>query len=142
MTSPFTLVLFAGALYLVLRFQNARWRLLAPSYASSAEKPGRAVKRFATVVARGGMPFFTKYVGVSIAIHEDGLGLSIVPPFSAGAPALFLPFDEMSVRRTDWYLNCGSFSIRMKRNADMELIIDDGLLSWIQANTDRCELDI
>jgi hypothetical protein len=142
MTSPFTLVLFAGALYLVIRFQNIRWRLLVPTYASSAEKPAKAVKRFAVVVARGGMPFFTKYVGVSIAIHDDGLGLRIVPPFSFGAPPLFLPFDEMTVRRTDWYLNSGSFSIRMRRNAGVELIIDEELFSWIQANTDRCQIDV
>jgi hypothetical protein len=142
MTSPFTLVLFAGALYLVIRFQNLRWRLLAPAYASSADRPAKAVKRFATVVARGGMPFFTKYVGVSIAIHDDGLGLRIVPPFSFGAPPLLLPFDEMTVRRTDWYLNSGSFSIRMKRDAGVELIIDEELFSWIQANTNRCELEV
>ncbi len=140
MASAFTLVLFVAALYGVLRLQNYTWRLLATGYASSEERPAKAVKRLTSLVAIGGAPIFTKYVGVSVAVCEDGLALRIVPPFSVGAPPLFLPFAEMQVRRTNWYLNSGSFLIRMERGAGVELIVDDELLGWIQANTDKCEL--
>lgn len=139
MGSVFTLVVFFAALYGVLRLQNFRWRLLAVAYASSVERPVKAVKKLASIVAIGGARFFTKFPAVRISVCEDGLALRVVPPFSVGAPPLFLPYAEMEVRRTDWYLNSGSFSIRMRRGAGVELIVDDELFSWIQKYTDRCE---
>jgi hypothetical protein len=140
MLSIFTLTLFLGALYYVLRFQNYRWRLIAEFYRDDAPRTPTAVKRFATVVAFGGLPLFTRYVGVTIAVCEDGLSLRMIPPFSIGAPPLFLPFAEMTIQRTSWYLNSGSFLIRMARGDCFELIIDDGVMSWLQANSDKCEL--
>jgi hypothetical protein len=141
MASPITLGLFAGALYFVMRFQNYRWRLLASAYQSRVRREATTRKRFATLVAIGGIPFFSRYAGVTIEVCEDGLALSIVPPFSVGAPPLYLPFGEMKIRRTSWYLNSGSFSIKMARGRGVELIVDDALLGWIQANAGNCRLE-
>jgi hypothetical protein len=140
MTSLFTIALFSGGLYYVLRFQNYRWRLIAQYYGDDAPRSPTAAKRFATVVAFGGLPLFTRYVGVTIAVCGDGLSLRMIPPFSIAAPPLFLPFEEMTIQRTSWYLNSGSFLIRMTRGDCFELIIDDDVMSWLQANSDKCEL--
>lgn len=131
-----TLLFSAGALYGILRLQNYRWRLLASAYASDVPRPAKAIKRIATFVAVGGGAFYSFYAGVRVEVCADGLVLRMFPAFSAGAPPLFLPFAEMRVERTSWYLNSGSFRICMERGGGVELIIDEALRSWLDANSD------
>ena len=77
------------------------------------------------------------YAGVAVTVHQDGLSLSLVPPFNIRCPPLFLPFDQMRLEPTSWGLWPEPFAIRMRRATDVDLILDRSVVSWIREHVDR-----
>src|SRR5688572_19346139 len=102
MLSPIGSALFFGIMYYALKAHTRRWRLLGTSYAISSNAAVNAQKRLTMVIAIGGGFGYEAYRLVTIAISDDQLVLRLIPPLSFMASPLFLPFEEMKVRRTDW----------------------------------------
>lgn len=126
------LTVFVGALGWALWSQAYRWRQLAASYPSRATRRALAVRPIESFVATGGAPGWTSYHGVRVEVTEDGLSLRLFWLFAAFSPPLFLPFAEMTVRPTRWYLNTTSFAIRMASTPGVDLIVSEDVLSWIR----------
>lgn len=141
MSSIFTAVFFAGALYGAFWSQNSRWRRLASAYPPDRPRTPKAEKSLVTIILWGGGFAFMKYFGVTVGVCDDGLSLRLVFPFSIGSSPVFLPFGEISIVRTSWFLNSGSFAIKTARGG-FEAIIDEEVLGWLQKQTNRCELAV
>jgi len=131
----FGTAVFAMLLTWIVRANAAMWGVIAASYADSSPRPVIA-RRFPeqVVIAAGGLAF-RSYVPLTVRIHAEGISLRLLPPFSLSCPPLFLPFPEMTCRRTDWYLNAPSFAMRLAR-ADADIILTEELWNWIRSNTD------
>lgn len=127
-------VLF-GLLAFLLRAHSRMWRTLASEYAGGSPQTVLASKPFEQVVIAGHGLAFRNYVPLTIGIHEKGISLRLWPPFSLQCPPLFLPFDQMKCRRTDWFLNDESFAIRLSK-VDADIIVGQRLWGWIQSETD------
>lgn len=141
MSSIFTALFAVGALAGVLWWQNARWRRLARTYPPDRPRTPRIEKSLVTIILWGGGFAFMKYVGVTVGVCEDGLTLRLMFPLSIGSSPVFLPFSEMTIARTSWFLNSGSFAIKTARGG-FEAIIDDEVLGWLQKQTNKCELAV
>ena len=74
-----------------------------------------------------------------IAIHEEGLAISLVPipPLNIMTPPLFLPFDDMRVEQTEWALWPEPFALRMASAPDLDVIVDRGVVRWIREHIAR-----
>lgn len=123
---------FVGALGWALWTQSYRWRVLAAAYPNRTPGRSLAVRPIESLVASGAGHGWSSYHGVRIEVAEEGLHLRLFPLFAAFSPPLFLPFAEMSTRRTRWYLNTGSFAISMQGAPGLDLIVSEDVLAWIR----------
>ena len=96
------------------------------------------------ITARGSTgPLYTgntayrAYAGAKIAIHNDGLALSLIPPFNVLCPPIYLPFDRMVLERTHWALWPEPFAIRMHGLPDVDIIVGRDTVQWLRQGTDR-----
>ncbi len=128
----------AGIVNFLLRAHSRMWRIVASSYAADFPHPVLARKSFEQALIAGGGLAFRNYVPLTVGIHEKGMSLRLLPPFSLQCPPLFLPFDEMSCRRTDWFLSHDVFAIKLAR-VDVDIIVSHRLWSWIQS---QCGLEL
>jgi hypothetical protein len=135
--SLFGWAVFAGIFAMVQRTAAYRWRILASSYADGSRRPARAEKRLQKLTMFGPGRLFSSYMPVTVGIHEDGLSLRLLPPFSIFHTPLFVPFDDLQVKRSSWYLNAESFSLTPSRGNGIEIIIDGELFSWISSNSGK-----
>lgn len=131
------ITVFFGILWYAARSWALPWRLVSDAYETSALPPALATRSVQQVVIVGGGLAFRKYVPVTVAIHDDGLSLVAFAALWPFCPKVFLPFAEMSVQRTSWYLDSGCHGIRMTRVEGVEIVVDDDLLGWIRGNCDR-----
>jgi len=122
------------------------WRLAAAKYAARARPARIATRPIDTIVitSRGSNgPFFTGnsayrvYAGVKIGIDQDGLALSLIPPFNIMCPPIYLPFDEMSLEHTFWALWPEPFALRMQGLPDIDIILARDTVQWLRSGTDR-----
>lgn len=137
--------IFAALMWHFARAHSHMWRLAAARYAGSPRSPKIASKiETAVITTRGatgglytGNLRYRVYPGLLVAILEDGLALSLLPPFNIMCPALFLPFDEMQLKETDWALWPNPFAIRMTRTPDLDIVVDRRVVGWIREHVDR-----
>lgn len=138
------LAIFAGLMWFVVKAHSRMWRLAAARYSGRSGSPVQARKLESIVITRRGASggLYTgnaayRVYPAMIAIHDFGLALSQVPPFNVMCPALFLPFDEMEVKSTDWALWRDPFAIRMRQSPDIDIILDREAVRWIREHIDR-----
>ena len=133
--------LFLGLMWYLARAQSFQWRIVSKAYSGRATTPLLARKVPDTIVitergARGplapGGAGWGHYPGLRIAVHEDGLALSLVPPFNIMCPPLFLPFDDMEVASTWWALWPEPVAIRMKRAPKVDMIVAQDTVRWLR----------
>ena len=105
---------------------------------SAAPGPARATKSWEQVVVVGSGIAFRKYFPVTAAAHSTGISLAQPWPYSLYCEPLFLPFDELKIRRTEWFLNSHSFALKLDRT-DLEIVVAEDLQAWIQSN---CTTDL
>ena len=137
------LAIFAGLMWFVAKAHSRMWRAASARYAAKPRSARIASKlETAVIAARGslrpnplGAPF--RSYPIMLRIHDDGLALAVVPPFNLLCPALFLPFDEMDVQRTDWALWSEPFAIRMRKLPETDIIIARDTVRWIREHVDR-----
>lgn len=136
--------LAAFILWFALQLHAHMWRRVAERYRGTAPSTGIARKLEVMVIAERGLgmpsPFqsksFRKYPGLVLAIHDEGLELSLIPPINILCPPLFLPFDEMELEQTDWALWPEPFAIRMRQLPDVDIIIGRETVRWLREYAD------
>ena len=141
--AAFAIVVFI--LWFALRSNAHMWRLVAAHYRGKPPSAAIARKLEVTVIAARDMrmlnpfrnPRYRNYPGLMLAIHDEGLALSLVPPFNILCPPLFLPFDEMELKPTDWALWHAPFAIRMRRLPETDIIVGRETVGWLRQHIDR-----
>ncbi|MDP9421253.1 MAG: hypothetical protein M3Q19_00180 [Pseudomonadota bacterium] len=136
--------LFLGLMWYIARIHSWQWRIAARSYAGRPGSRPIATKGPETIVMTGrgetkaspGGIGYRVHVGVRIAVHADGLALSLIPPFSIMCPQLFLPYEEMEVAPTWWALWPDPFAIRMKRAPELDIILAQDLAQWLRVHSE------
>ena len=129
-------------LWFAARSHARMWQLALPRYSRKATSTAIGRKLEAIVIAARGMDMpipvrnWRNYP-VMLAVHEDGISLSLMPPLNPLCSPLFLPFDEMALERTDWALWPEPFALRMRRLSDTDIIIGRDTVRWIREHIDR-----
>ncbi len=109
-----------GALYLVYYRDAHFWRYLSNFYEAPWQRPIET-RRFQNAVAYGEGFASKSYNGLlTIGIHEFGLALSIISPFSFFHKPLFIPFSEIKGWKQFWYLNAKSYELELESAPDVK----------------------
>jgi hypothetical protein len=137
LSSLFGWTVVVGILALVQRAGAYRWRIVASAYADRSPRPAVAEKRLQKVTIFGPGRLFSSYIPVTVRIHEDGLSLRLLPPFSIFHSPIFLPFGDLKVKASSWYLNAESWALLPSRSSGMEIIVDGQLFEWIRASSGK-----
>jgi hypothetical protein len=131
------LAVVAALLWWGARSHSRLWRAVAGAYGGRAAAPMVARRAPDTIVIarRGAAPPMADahrvHAGASIAAHEDGLSLTLLPPLRIMCPALFLPYDEMRLEPTGWALWPNPFAIRMRGLPGIDLILAEDTVQWL-----------
>ena len=128
----------SGILAFLLRANSRMWRIVASAYAANSPHPVLARKSFEQVLIAGSGLAFRNYVPLTVGVHEKGISLRLLPPFSLQCPPLFLPFSDMTCRRTDWFLSHDVFAIKLAE-VDVDIIVSHRLWTWMQS---QCGLEL
>lgn len=128
------LVVLVGLLRFLLHTHGRMWRCVSDVYGASPGDPPR-VRRFPeqAVISGGGLAF-RRYVPLTVGIHARGLSLKLAPPFSIGCPPIFLPFEDMNIRTSGWYVWGEAWGIRAAKTAHIEIVISSEFLDWMRTH--------
>lgn len=135
------LCVFLGLMWWIVRANAFWWRKVGADYAGRPPSRPLARKVPETIVVTG-RPASRAAIGYRvygasvIAIHSDGLALDQIPPLNIHCPPLFLPFDEMVVKETDWMLWPDAYVIRMQRCPDIDIIVARRVILWVREHVD------
>lgn len=144
-TLAFAVALVAFILWSALRAHAHMWRQVAARYRGKPSSTSIALKLEVAVFAARGLrgpdafrnSEYRHYAGLFISVHDQGLALSLVPPFNIMCPALFLPFDHMELKQTDWALWRDPFAIRMRQLPHIDIIIGRETVRWLREYVDK-----
>lgn len=144
------LLIAAGVFLFVMwtyaRAHSAMWRRVSDRYKGHSPTPRTARKVPDTIIITGrgttgplvtGNIAYRLYPGTVIAVHEDGIELSLMPLFNIMCPPIFLPFDEMELKQTTWALWREPMALRMKRLPGEDIIFARDTIQWIRSHTQR-----
>ena len=111
-----------------------RWRRLANVYGSKQPIHAHSIRRMQSVILFGGAAFQSYKGVVNVAVSDEGIALSIMPPFHLFyfCRPLFIPHEDITSLPTEWYLNSVSYKWTVRRDPSIEIVIDHDL-----ANVDR-----
>lgn len=139
LVSVLSLAFFGGVAFYIMHASTGRWRDYERLYA--ATKPCKPLAKKMTGMVRISQPGFRfghlsgdlkshRHPPVMVGIHDDGLSLSIVPPFKYGCRDLFLPFDQMTVEPASWDLLDNEYGVRMEGVEGIEILMFSNILQW------------
>lgn len=139
LAQAFGIAVFFGLIYYALKSNAHMWSLVAADYAAKQGlPPAIASKAWEDVVIAGsGVLKFRKYLPLTVRIHETGLSLTALAPLAPIQPTLFLPFEDIAVRPTYWYINAESYALRLAGLNEPEIIVHDRLMDWLRANCEH-----
>jgi len=133
---------FLGLMWWAAKTRASQWQAVSNAYAARPPASPIARKTPETIIVaqRGATgPLspggFRNYAGVSIAVHDDGLALSLVPPFNILCPPIFLPYDGMAVVPTSWGLWPEPVAIRMRHAPDVDIIVARDTVRWLREHS-------
>lgn len=69
---------------------------------------------------------------VKIGVHQQGMSLKILPPFSIFHSPLFIPFHDISGWATTWYLNAPSVELQLRQAPDVKIIMPAEQAEWVR----------
>ena len=69
---------------------------------------------------------------LTIGVHQLGLALKIIPPFSFFHKPLFIPYSEIKGWKQFWYLNAKSYELELKSAPDVKLVMPASQIEWLQ----------
>ncbi|MBU2589046.1 MAG: hypothetical protein KJ872_13160 [Alphaproteobacteria bacterium] len=139
LVSALSLAFFGGLAFYIIYASNSRWREYELLYA--AFEPRVPIAKKLAGMVRISQPGFRwghlsgdlkshRHPPVTIGVHDDGLSLSIVPPFKYGCRDLFLPFDKMTIEPAAWDLLDKEYGIRMEGVDGIEILMFSNVLEW------------
>ncbi|MEZ5924269.1 MAG: hypothetical protein R3D57_07770 [Hyphomicrobiaceae bacterium] len=107
-----------------------RWRVLAEAYPALSHAPIEERSwQSAVLIGRGG---FNALKGiVKIGVHETGVSMRILLPFSLFHPPLFIPYGDIRGWRTTWYLDARSSELELRRAPDIKMVMPAEQVEWI-----------
>lgn len=133
-TGVFLFLMWAAA-----QLHSRMWRRVADRYRGRSQAPQSARKFPETIIIaeRGpiGPAGYRAYAATAVAVHEDGIQLSQVPPFNVMAPSVFLPFGEMELVRTTWALWPDPMAIRTRGLPHTDIILARETVQWVRGHT-------
>lgn len=139
------LAVFLGLMWWIAKANSHWWRAVGTRYrgTSRGRRLARKTPETLVITARGktgglvkGNVGFRVYGASRIAIHEDGLVLTQIPPFNVMCAPLFLPFGEMDLTETDWGFN-RAYAFRMDGLSDIDIIVYPRVVRWIRGEIDE-----
>jgi hypothetical protein len=120
--------IFGGMLWTTAR----RWRSLAAHYAR--ETPFAIEKRIMQSVILTSASGYNAHKGIiTIGLHETGLSMRVMKPFSLFHQPLFIPYADIHSGPTIWYLNAHSIELAFRQEPDIRLVMSADQVSWINA---------
>lgn len=121
-----------GAVGFIYFRDSHMWRYLEESYGRPWQRPIEA-RRFQHAVAYGRGIASRSYNGLlTIGVHEQGIALRIVPPFSIFQKPLFIPFADIKGWKQIWYLNSKSYELEFESAPEVKLVMPASQISWLQ----------
>ena len=134
-----SLGVFGGLAFYIIHASNSRWREYELLYAAIEPRVPMA-KKLAGML-RISQPGFRwghlsgdlkshRHPPVIVGVHDDGLSLSIVPPFKHGCRDLFLPFDQMTIEPAAWDLLPNEYGIQMEGVDGIEIVMFSNVMEW------------
>lgn len=150
-----SLALCLGVMAYIIFSSNSRWRDFETMY--PARNAGEPIARKLSGMVRISRPGFRwghlsgdlkshRHPPVWFGVYDDGLSLSIMPPFKYGCRDLFLPFARMSVEPATWDWVTDAYGLQMEGVDDLEIVVFPNVLEWageknrvLQSKLDRAE---
>lgn len=126
----FGLSVFAALFFGMLWRTACRWRYLATFYATEPGRPIEA-RRFQNGVLLGLGGFNTLKGILKLGVHETGLSLRLMAPFSLFHPPLFIPYKDIEGWVTTWYLDAKSTELWFRRAPDVKIVMPAQQAEWI-----------
>ena len=74
-------------------------------------------------------------------MHETGIALSVIPPFSFFHKPLFIPYSEIRGWNQFWYVNARSLELEFISAPDVKLVMPASQVKWIQ-NKSRGQIEL
>lgn len=119
---------------MVWRTNARRWNRLARCYRADESVTPDVELKMQTIILFGGWLGFNSYKGtVTVGLSSEGIHLRLLGPFQIYHPPLLIPYEDIDVSPTTWYLNASSYKYTCAQVAGVEIIIDDDLKGWIDA---------
>ena len=128
-------------LYGIWKCNARRWTRLARAYRAPdllhADAPEcYATRTMQTVILVGGDIGWNSYKGiVTVGVTAQGILLQIMRPFSFFHPPLLIPFRESHIEPKQWYLVGKTSQFTLNQVSDVQIIVHDDLLQWIESQT-------
>ncbi len=123
---------FGGSLYIIYFRDSHYWRYLGEFYEAPWQRPIET-RYFQHAVAYGKAFASKSYNGIlTIGVHEQGLALSVIPPFSFFHKPLFIPYAEIKGWKQFWYLNAKSCELEFESAPDVKLVMPASQVKWLQ----------
>jgi hypothetical protein len=126
----FGLAVFAFLYFGILWRTSFRWRYLAGVYAGEAG-PAIEARRMRGAVLIGPVAYESLHGIVNISVHETGVGLRMMLPFSLFRSPLFIPYSDIEGWETTWYLDAPSTELTFRRAPDVKVVMAKELAEWL-----------
>lgn len=137
--SMLSLAFFGGLAFYIIYASNSRWREYELLYA--VIEPREPIAKKLAGMVRISQPGFRwghlsgdlkshRHPPVVVGVHDDGLTLSIAPPFKYGCRDLFLPFSKMSIEPAHWDMLDNAYGIRMEGVDGIEILMFANVMEW------------
>ncbi len=119
-------------LFFGMLFRHAcRWRRLADAYAGVG---GRAIeKRTMQSAVLLGLGAYSSLKGLlTISVHETGVSLRVIPPFSLFHTPLLIPYKDIRGWETSWYLDAPSTELEFLCAPGVKMVMPADQAEWIR----------
>ncbi len=138
---------FVGLMYGIWKCNSRRWSRLARVY-GAADTSGFDTSdcdsnRMQTVILTGGDVGWNSYKGiVTVVLMRDGILFQLMSPFSICHPPILVPFRDIQVSPKRWYLFGKSFQLTLTGVKNVQIIVHDELIAWIEQQTSKLAIEI
>lgn len=139
----FGMAMFLALLWWAATSYSVRWRSVAARYGGRPGTPMVARRAPDTIVIAPSpapvppMLGHRVHAGVAIAVHGDGLALTLLPPLGALCPPIFLPFEAMRLEPTGWGAWRDPFAIRLRDLPGIDVILAEDTVLWLGEHAGR-----
>lgn len=144
-----SIAFFGGLAFYIMHASNSRWREYELLYAAIEAREPLAKKLTGMVrISQPGFRFghlsgdlkSNRHPPIVLGVHDDGLTLSIVPPFKYGCRDLFLPFNKMTIEPASWGLLNKEYGVQMDGVDGIEIVMFSNVLQWAAERSEILDL--